>query len=255
MRGLPPLDTHAHVNPDIDPSDLTRLGAVVFAMSRSLDEGAKALSRRDALVLWGVGCHPSVAQAQRSFDSAEFANHLERTALVGEIGLDGSARVPMEEQVHTFRQVLAVIAETPRLVSIHSYRATARVLDELKGIPIRAPILHWWLGTTEETEQAVALGCYFSLNPSVSRRTELLRRIPAERLLTETDHPFGDRRRPNAAPGRVEAVERLIAEELGTDDRTVRRQMWRNLLSVVRETRTGHLIPSDVAATLAAVPP
>jgi hypothetical protein len=38
-----------------------------------------------------------------------------------------------------------------------------------------------------------AAGAYFSINASQARSWESLRLVPPERLLLETDHPFGDR--------------------------------------------------------------
>lgn len=84
-------------------------------------------------------------------------------------------------------------AETPRVLSLHSYRATAHVIRELREFRPDAAILHWWLGSSEETEAAVEAGAYFSVNPSQAKKWKSLRLVPLDRLLLETDHPFGDR--------------------------------------------------------------
>ena len=59
---LTPLDMHAHIKPDIAPSELHHLGACVAAMTRSLTEYAEVEQRDDPSVAWGVGCHPSLAK-------------------------------------------------------------------------------------------------------------------------------------------------------------------------------------------------
>ena len=65
MRTLPPLDLHAHIDPTIAPNDLDDLRAVVFAVTRSLDEAQQALERTDSTTVWGVGCHPGLVASQK----------------------------------------------------------------------------------------------------------------------------------------------------------------------------------------------
>ena len=209
---LPPLDLHAHVDPSISENDLYELGAVVFAVSRSLDEAATVLRRDDELTVWGVGCHPSLVGAHRDFDADRFDELLDSTVLAGELGLDGKSRVPLTTQISTLRTALAVLARKPRIVSLHNYAATHALLDELERIDSPGRVLHWWLGDSALTVRAVELGCYFSVPPSAAaRRPDLLEAIPLDRVLTETDHPFGDRRSSGARPGNVDAVERALA--------------------------------------------
>lgn len=211
---LLPLDTHAHVAPSIPSAELDRLGAVVFAVTRNLDEATTALLRTDVTTVWGVGCHPCVARAHRDFTPERFAELLDRTPVAGELGFDGSSGVPLDRQRRTLRLALSVLAEQPRFVSLHSYDATHELLIELEQTPVVTPVLHWWLGTQEDTRRAVELGCYFSVNPAANRRVDLLSAIPLDRVLTETDHPFGERRRRDRAPGRTEAIERSRSNPL-----------------------------------------
>jgi hypothetical protein len=45
--------------------------------------------------------------------------------VIGEIGLDGAVRTPMEYQLAALRGILTVASDMPRLLSVHSYRATS----------------------------------------------------------------------------------------------------------------------------------
>ena len=118
----------------------------------------------------------------------------------------------MRTQQTTLRAVLGVLQHAPRIASLHSYRATNVVLDELSARPVKGAVLHWWLGDAHETQRALELGCFFSVNASSVRRADLLDLIPPDRILTETDHPLGDRRGGRAArPGSVAAVEKALA--------------------------------------------
>lgn len=233
MKVPPPLDTHAHVDTGIAGRDLRELGAFVFAMTRSLEEFEAVRGRRDVRTTWGLGVHPGLARANKSFSPAAFEQAVERTALVGEVGLDGTSRVPIEVQLRTFRSVLQVLQRHPRLVSVHSAGAHLRVLRELHRTPVEGVVLHWWTGSAELTEEAVRLGCFFSLPPAAMSRDETLQLIPRSRLLPETDHPYGDRRtRSKCRPGGVEEVERRLADREGVGPMEMRTHFWRNLGSV-----------------------
>jgi TatD DNase family protein len=252
---LPSIDLHAHVDVTIDPAELTAINAVVFAVTRSLDEADTALRRRDRRTIWGIGCHPGLVGSQRAFSPDRFRGQLALTPFVGELGLDGKSRVPIAVQRHTLASALSVLHDTPRIMSLHSYAATAELLDVLADYQPRGLVLHWWLGTPEQTARAVTMGCYFSINSASVRRTDLLDVIPLERLLPETDHPFGDRgRRGTRRPGYVADVETAIARRHGVAVESVRVDMWRNLHELVAELGVASMFPAEVRALLASLP-
>lgn len=236
MRVPPPLDTHAHVDPGIDGAELRKLGAFIFAMTRSLDEFETVRSRSDLRTLWGVGVHPGLVRAQKAFTVERFRQHIQDTPLVGEVGLDGSSRVPIELQTATFRHVLEELQRHPRIVSVHSSGAHLRVLRELHRTPVEGVILHWWTGGAEATEEAVRLGCYFSLPPAMMSADETLSVIPPDRILSETDHPYGDRRVPGRRqPGGTSEVEQCTAQRFGVDKLSQRFSFWDNFARLVQQ--------------------
>lgn len=254
MRRLPSIDMHAHIEADIAAADLLELKSLIFAATRSLDEAATALDRSDPWTIWGVGCHPGLVGVQKAFDPVRFAELISRTPYVSEVGLDGASRVPMDMQRATFEAILVALQETPRITSIHSYGATKVVLDCLAARPLRGAVLHWWRGDVVQTQRAIELGCCFSINASMLRHPELLDALPLDRVLAETDHPFGDRSvRRGRRPGNVDDVEQAIARLYGVDQDAVRQAMWRNVAELVRATRCGTLLSRPVRVTLAAV--
>jgi TatD DNase family protein len=255
MSRLPALDMHAHVNPEISEDALLALNAVVFAVTRSLDEAELCLQRNDTTTVWGVGCHPSLAKAHAKFSQDRFSGLIARAAYAGEFGLDGKARVPLETQRATLRSAFEAIASEPRIISLHSYAATAEIIHELERVELTGVVLHWWLGDPALTARAVELGCYFSLPPASARRRELLRALPLERCLTETDHPFGDRRGKTPRPGNVDEIERALGalHDLAPDD--VRSTVWSNLSRLVKNAGCGSLLPGRIRTLLASLPP
>ena len=250
MRRLVSIDAHAHIDAGIDSREIRSLGALVMAVTRTLDEAEKATRRRDGMVIWGVGCHPGLKRAQDEFEEHRFTELLSQTALAGELGLDGKSRVPMVKQIDTLSTALGVLERTPRLASLHSFAATGQMLELLETTCPPGIILHWWLGSTQQTKRAVELGCYFSMNASCIGKRDLLRQIPRDRILTETDHPFGDRRSRCRRPGRVDDIEDEIGQLHGMSREEVRRLMWSNLRLLTSTAGCSSVLPSAARVAL-----
>ncbi|MCY4583360.1 MAG: TatD family hydrolase, partial [Chloroflexi bacterium] len=219
----PPLDTHAHIEPEIDPTELLALRAAIFAATRTLEEFETTRGRADPITVWGVGVHPKVPAAFETFSIESFERSISRSPLVSEVGLDRSSSVPMSTQAHVLAQILRALRGRPRIVSMHSVGATAEVLDLIEEHAPVGVVLHWWKGTETQTARAVELGCRFSINRADLRHPAVIGRVPADRILTETDYPHGSGRR--AAPGDVETIEEALAEH----DRSTRGQVRRTI--------------------------
>lgn len=249
-----PLDAHAHIEAGIGPGELSALRSCVIAVTRTLSEYAQARERSDRGVVWGAGCHPGLVKEVKGFSASRMRDAITATPVIGEIGLDGAVRTPMEYQLAALREILTVASDTPRLLSVHSYRATSLVVRELREFRPDAAILHWWLGSPEETEAAVDAGAYFSINASQARSWESLRLVPLDRLLLETDHPFGDRsEEPPRRPGNLAKSESAVSAALGASPDTVRRWTWRNLKAISEKLNLLEMFPHDFQVQFLAV--
>ena len=244
----PPLDAHAHIDPEIDPTELLALRAAIFAATRTLEEFESALGRTDPITVWGVGVHPKVPAAFEMFSIQRFERSIERSPLVSEVGLDRYSSIPMPTQERVLSEILRVLRGRPRIVSIHSVGATAEVLHLIEEHAPVGVVLHWWKGTVAQTVRAVELGCRFSINPSDSSHMTAMGRVPANRILTETDYPHGSRRQ--AVPGDVETIERALAQHGQTTPDLVRRKIWANAAALVAETDTWSLFSNPMRRML-----
>lgn len=254
MRRMPPpLDTHTHLAADIEPAAVRGLGAFVFAMTRSTSEFADVEQRRDIRTIWAVGTHPGLARVNRTFDLQQFSQAMATTPVVGEVGLDGASRVPMAAQVRVFREILQELQASPRVVSVHSSGAHFQLIRELHRTPVEGVILHWWTGTSELTEEALRLGCYFSLPPA-TMSNEALKIIPLDRVLPETDHPYGDRHTPGTKrPGGVDEVEGRLGARYGLEGHEMRVQFWKNLRTLVDHVGVRDLFGAEWKSTFASL--
>ena len=123
---------------------------------------------------------------------------LPKTAYVGEVGLDGSGphRDTLEIQTGVLMDILILCARAGgKTISLHSRGAARLVLDLLEAEPlVGRPVLHWFAGSPREVARAAEIGCWFSLGPAMLRSDRARRAVtsmPRDKLLPETDGPFG----------------------------------------------------------------
>lgn len=234
---LPPVDVHAHVATGIHPDRLEVLRAAIFSVTRSMAEWDEARYRNDALCVWGLGSHPANKAGARTFNAGAFRERLADAPFVGEIGLELNSPVASSRQLEIFDEALHELEARPRPASVHSRGRAAEVLAAISARPVPGIILHWWTGDERLTEQAVALGCWFSVNAAAPG--SLLNRLPRDRVLTETDYPYVERAdAPPARPGDTGSIEGAVAVAWEVDLFGVRRQLWQNLAALYRTTDT-----------------
>lgn len=241
-----PLDVHAHVLPDIPPGELTALAAHVVAVTRTPDEYETVRHRDDPTTVWALGCHPGLAGPQKKFDPDRFRQLAATAAVVGEVGLDGSSRVPLELQTANLTTILAILADTPLVTSLHSAGTTTELVDVIERHPTRGLVLHWWRGSPDDTRRALDAGCYFSVNSRELRKPAVLGVAPKDRILVETDHPFGDRSEAQPRrPGHMHKTLTALAERWDvTYDEAVRRT-WVNWRDLAVATATADRLPAS----------
>src|SRR5438067_13038716 len=117
---------------------------------------------------------------------------------IGEIGLDYHYDFsPRDVQHAVFRAQLRLARELDQPVVIHTREAdddTVAILREEGDGKIRG-VLHCFTGTPALADAGLDLGFYISLAgiitfPKAEELRQTARRVPIDRLLTETDSPF-----------------------------------------------------------------
>jgi len=196
------VDFHSHLdlhpNPGAVVAECESRGLTVLSVTTTPRawQGTQQLVQRHDLIHTALGIHPQHAIESRS-ELDLFRKLLPRTRFVGEIGIDGSAefRARMKDQTHVFRSILTMCEEQQGcILSIHSRNAVTLVLDELESIVKKSiPVLHWFAGSEKELCRAIKLNCWFSVGPPMfysAKGMQLIRKMPSNRILTESDSPF-----------------------------------------------------------------
>lgn len=151
-------------------------------------------------VYQGLGIHPWWVPADAALCTdlfRHFEKELPRADFIGEVGLDFSDRWidRRENQLRVFNHILALCAQKGMPLSLHCVRAYDEMLACLEGVGKAKgcrPIFHWFSGTSDQLQRALALGCWFSVGKrmlNTKRGRAYVRAIPLERLLLETDSP------------------------------------------------------------------
>src|SRR3546814_17393679 len=93
------------------------------------------------------------------------------------------------------------------------------MLDEHLPPDRAGVVLHWFTGSKADVRRAVDRGCYFSVNEGMlasATGLRVMREIPIDRVLTETDGPFLTRGDKPINPGDVGRAVEMIASSVGT---------------------------------------
>ena len=241
------VDFHCHLDlyPDLSEAiancEASRTATLAVTTTPKAFRQNLKLARGSQFVRVGLGLHPHLA-AQRKSELALFEVLLPETRYVGEIGLDAGPRFfrSLPEQTEVFSRILSMCAAAGgKILSIHSVRTTSRVLDLIEQmLPADRGrvVLHWFSGTRSESRRAADLGCFFSINQAMldkPKAVDLIRSMPVDRLLTETDGPFIEEGGEPIEPGRVEPAVRKLATSLEIPVDEMQSAVVRNFVTLV----------------------
>lgn len=197
------IDMHCHLDLYSDVGEivdgLEANGTYVLAVTTTPKAYIGNIERFGSLkrVRIAVGLHPELV-GQRFEELPDLLRLIGATKYVGEVGIDGGREhaASFQQQVTVFSEVLRRCRSLGgRLISIHSRLASDTVLECLTDVGhVGEPILHWYGGSEYEISYAAQIGCWFSVGPGMltnRRGARVAEAIPLDRILLETDGPFG----------------------------------------------------------------
>ncbi|ODT77092.1 MAG: hypothetical protein ABT14_18340 [Pelagibacterium sp. SCN 63-17] len=244
-------DFHCHVDLQQNPSgyiaecEAQRVFTLAVTTTPKAWLQNKKLMADSHYVRPAIGLHPElVGDRYHELDLVKLC--MKETSFVGEVGLDGSPehKASFEAQRRVYEAILDEAQHLGgRVITTHSRRAAAEVIALLgaRTTPDRVlNILHWFSGSKSEMRAGVAAGCMFSINPGMVKSKngrELIGAIPVDRLLTETDSPFGKWEDRQARAEDVITLVAAIAEIRHTESTLLARAVRENALRVFDFTR------------------
>jgi len=227
------IDSHTHLYL-CEPPDAELVEAAFEAgVTKMLTVGTNGATCRAALaaaeafpqVYAAVGRHPNEATG---FDDADFAElqalaaH-ERCVAIGETGLDFYRDyAPAEDQHRAFEAQIELARETDKPLVIHTRAAEDETLELLSAKAQGVKVIMHCFSMPERIEECLAQPDWwisFAGNVTYPRAVELRAaalRVPAARLLVETDAPYLSpqpiRGKPNSPAHVVDTAQALAVE-------------------------------------------
>lgn len=240
------MDLHCHLDLYERPTEMvrevSRRGLVVFSVTTTPSAFARTreMSNEVASIYTGIGLHPQIVH-QRFAERKQLYKLIDTADFVGEIGLDGGSEFKhswgMQMEVFT-EAVITADRFGGRILSVHSRRAAAQVIKVIETHGgASTPIMHWFSGTLRQLNQAIALGCWFSVGPAMLRGSKgrtLVKSMPKDRVVLETDGPFtmsDDRPYRPWDAGEICPIQ--IAEVWGLSEAAANKQLASNLRNLL----------------------
>lgn len=255
------FDSHCHIQFDAYDADRAevlalmheaQVGGIVVGTDRTTSRLAIELADGKTLFA-SIGLHPN-DKPQEGYDDAYYAKLAENPTVVaiGECGLDyfrpENPEAEKARQKDVFARHIALAARVGKPLMIHArpskgtmdaYEDAYAMLAEAKEKhPELSMNMHFYVGDVPMTEKLLTLGATFSYTAVLTFTKDyddVVRSIPLDRLLTETDAPYvapapnrGKRNTPLAVIDVVGAMARIRGES----EETVRKAVLANAMRV-----------------------
>jgi TatD DNase family protein len=230
------IDTHAHL--DFSQYDQDREEVI----KRAFDSGVEALinisvdliactksielARKHERIYASVGIHPHDAEKfdDNTYESLRRLACEKKVVAIGETGLDFYRDYsPREAQIRAFEAQIDLAKELSLPLIVHirnAHREGLDILEQKQDGSLRG-VLHCFSGSLSDAKRGLGLGFYLAFGGSLtfakSRVQEIIKHIPYDRILSETDCPYitpvphrGKRNEPSYVRHVVEKMAELL---------------------------------------------
>jgi TatD DNase family protein len=201
------IDSHAHLEAkgfDGDRDEVVERARqagveAIVTVGTTIKDCRKAVSlaRQYVEVYAAIGIHPHDTKGidEMTYDVLRVLAKEEKVVAYGEIGLDFfHNHSPREVQIRRFGEQLEVAEEIGLPIIIHDRNAHKEILRMLKGWKKRG-VIHCFSGDADMAQTCLDMGFFISVPGTITFEKadtlrDVVRRIPLDRLLVETDAPW-----------------------------------------------------------------
>lgn len=255
------IDSHCHLNYKglVEEQDAVLARARAAGVATMLNISTREREWDDVIAtaerapdVWAtIGIHPHEADAHPDVDTAKLvakAAH-PRVIGIGETGLDYYYdHSDRDRQQASFRAHIAAARETGLPLIVHTRDAeddTAAIMAEEMGKGAYPGVIHCFTASGDFADKALDFGFYISISGIVTFKNardlqETAARLPADRLLIETDSPFlapVPHRGKSCEPAFVADTARFLADLRGVTVEELGAQTSRNFHALFAKAR------------------
>lgn len=198
-------DTHCHLTKEFFPGldetienakkcDVTRFISAADSLASSIEMIDIANEYKDVYIALGI--HP-----ENCFDNLEELKILieknlnnKKFVAIGEIGLDYYyGKDTRDRQIEIFEYQLRLAEKYNLPVVIHSRDATLDTINCLKKYNVKG-VMHCFSGSLETARELIKMGFFIGVGGVMTFKNshidEIIKDIPLEKIILETDSPF-----------------------------------------------------------------
>lgn len=225
------------------------LAMLAIGINFKSSQACVTLSREIPNVFATVGLHPHDAREWREGDYARLSALAQdpNVYAIGECGLDFNRMFsPQATQENVFLEHLRCAREYDLPVVLHERDSQGRLLAMLRdfyGDNTAKGVVHCFSGNREELKGYLDLGFHIGITGIItmdargSQLRELVKSIPAKRLLVETDAPYltpapERNKHRNNEPAFTKRVLLKTAEVCGYDAESLSEIIWNNTVDL-----------------------
>ncbi|MFQ5656442.1 MAG: TatD family hydrolase [Candidatus Methylomirabilales bacterium] len=200
------IDAHAHMGDGAFEADLELVlqGAAevgvkgIVTVSENLQDVHRILELAEKFPILKpcAGLYPDILDPEMAEAMVSFIRvHHEGLVAIGEVGLDHwvvKEEKDRKVQEQTLARFIALSRELDLPLNVHSRSAGRHTIRFLREQGAEKVLMHAFDGKASAALEGIEAGYYFSIPPSVVRsqqQQKLLRHLPLDRLLLETDSP------------------------------------------------------------------
>ena len=194
------IDSHCHIEEEAKSyveNAVNNNVKIMINAATDLESSKKAidLARMYPGVFACIGVHPEEVK-DFNFDMKPFEEMVndKKVVAIGEIGLDYYYEKDTRDlQIKVFREFLSLAQRFNLPVVIHSRNATDDTLRILKEYKVKG-VIHCFSGSIETAREYIKLGFVLGIGGVVtfknSKLIDVIREIPLEYIVLETDSPY-----------------------------------------------------------------
>jgi len=246
------IDTHAHLWWSIFEGEVDKV------IKRASEAGVKKIivpgtdletsklavelaKQYPGVIFAAVGIHPEEISTNNLQDTIYNLQKMiiedrEYIVAIGEVGTDkhGEQESEIEQQKLIFAQQLRLAEEMSLPVIIHTRESWAETWEELEKFKQLKAVFHCFSYGETELEQALSRGAWVGIGGNITwskRIQKVVKIIPSERLLVETDSPLMtplELKPETNEPANVKIIAQMVADLKGYTLKEVEEQTTEN---------------------------
>lgn len=244
-------DAHVHLD-RLNPEELEsilRLSQeakveMLVGVGMNLESSSRtvSLAQSESRIWAGVGIHPWNARPldHQLYEELKKLAGNPKVLFIGEIGLDLN-RTPetVDVQKDMLRQQIRLASEMGLPLNLHLRKARQELLRVLReeGLSSLTGLIHGFDDDVAALEAYLELGLFVSPGRSVLNSgpelAPLIRRIPRERLVLDTDSSVRSWRENQIHPGRIVEIAQRVADLQGTSLAEIEEATYNNLKRLI----------------------